>query len=161
MIQISPRQEAKIKNLKKYFTGKPCKYGHISMRNTSTGQCNTCLDNLYKLNKEYFIKKANKWKKENPGKRLKIVKNWKDKNKDYPRIRDHRRRARKKNSVGNYTFQQIKDLFKKQKNLCMIMPLALGGSNDIKNLQLLCPTCNMKKSAKHPVKWAQENGRLL
>lgn len=28
-----------------------------------------------------------------------------------------------------------------------IFPLALGGSNDLVNLQLLCETCNLKKSA--------------
>ena len=30
------------------------------------------------------------------------------------------------------------------------MPLSLGGSNYPDNLQLLCPTCNLSKSATHP-----------
>ena len=42
-----------------------------------------------------------------------------------------------------------------------IQPLALGGSNDKTNLQLLCPTCNLRKGAKPPERWAAENGRLL
>ena len=42
-----------------------------------------------------------------------------------------------------------------------IQPLALGGSNDKANLQLLCPTCNLRKSAKHPVDFMRETGRLL
>lgn len=42
-----------------------------------------------------------------------------------------------------------------------IMPIALGGTNWPSNLQILCPTCNMRKKAKHPIDWAQENGRLL
>jgi len=41
------------------------------------------------------------------------------------------------------------------------MPLSRGGSNDKYNLQLLCPTCNLKKSAKDPIDFAQENGNLL
>lgn len=42
-----------------------------------------------------------------------------------------------------------------------IMPLSLGGSNWPKNLQCLCPSCNMQKHAKHPLDWAKLNGRLL
>lgn len=41
------------------------------------------------------------------------------------------------------------------------MPLIMGGSNDISNIELLCQTCNLKKSAKDPIDWALENGRLL
>jgi len=42
-----------------------------------------------------------------------------------------------------------------------IMPLALGGTNISTNLQLLCPPCNWKKNAKHPVDFMQERGFLL
>jgi 5-methylcytosine-specific restriction endonuclease McrA len=41
------------------------------------------------------------------------------------------------------------------------MPLARGGSNWISNIALACPTCNKRKGAKHPIDWAQQNGRLL
>ncbi len=30
------------KNEKHYFTGRPCKYGHISIRWANTGNCNQC-----------------------------------------------------------------------------------------------------------------------
>jgi 5-methylcytosine-specific restriction endonuclease McrA len=39
---IIPQVEAKEKSLKKYFTGKPCKHGHLSERNTSNGICEQC-----------------------------------------------------------------------------------------------------------------------
>ncbi len=42
-----------------------------------------------------------------------------------------------------------------------IMPLALGGKHEALNVQLLCPTCNVRKQAKHPIRYAQEIGRLL
>lgn len=42
-----------------------------------------------------------------------------------------------------------------------IMPLALGGTNTDDNIQLLCPTCNRSKHAKHPVDFMQQRGFLL
>jgi len=41
------------------------------------------------------------------------------------------------------------------------MPLALGGSNTDGNMQLLRKRCNLRKGAKHPIKFMQENGFLL
>lgn len=39
--------------------------------------------------------------------------------------------------------------------------LADGGTNDIGNIELLCGPCNLRKHAKDPILWAQENGRLI
>lgn len=36
-----------------------------------------------------------------------------------------------------------------------------GGIHGDENLQLLCPACNLKKSNKDPIVWANQNGRLL
>jgi len=76
---------------------------------------------------------------------------------------------------GTHTDEDIKALFAKQGGKCAtcrknirdaydvdhVMPLSKGGSNGPDNLQLLCPTCNRKKSTKRPDEWAQENGRLF
>ena len=35
------------------------------------------------------------------------------------------------------------------------------GTNDIGNIELLCGSCNQRKSAKDEITWANENGRLL
>jgi len=42
-----------------------------------------------------------------------------------------------------------------------ITPLARGGKHEPRNLQLLCPTCNVRKSAKDPIAYMRELGRLL
>ena len=42
-----------------------------------------------------------------------------------------------------------------------VMPLKLGGQHVIENIQLLCPSCNHKKSAMHPDKWAAKLGKLF
>jgi len=42
-----------------------------------------------------------------------------------------------------------------------IVPLARGGAHEPSNIQLLCPTCNVRKSAKHPIDFMQSKGYLL
>ena len=89
------------------------------------------------------------------------------------------RRARKRSAEGSHTSADIRAIFLAQRGLCAncetklfksgkqkyhvdhIMPLSRGGSNWPSNLQCLCPACNLSKNAKDPIKWAQENGRLL
>lgn len=42
-----------------------------------------------------------------------------------------------------------------------IMPIAKGGRHEPRNLQLLCQSCNVRKSAKDPIAYMQQIGRLL
>ena len=42
-----------------------------------------------------------------------------------------------------------------------IKPLSRGGTNQRTNLQLLCPPCNLSKSAKDPIDFMQSRGYLL
>lgn len=41
-MQIISRDEARLQNLKRYFTGEPCKHGHISERKITCGTCVEC-----------------------------------------------------------------------------------------------------------------------
>lgn len=50
-MEVISRKEAIEKGLKMYFTGKPCKYGHIAERRVGNGLCLECSK---KLNKEYY-----------------------------------------------------------------------------------------------------------
>lgn len=88
-----------------------------------------------------------------------------------------RRRARIYLAEGEFTAQDIRDIREAQRNKCAmpwckkslrhgfhidhIMPLALGGSNARRNIQLLCRTCNLRKGFKHPVIFVAENGMLI
>lgn len=42
-----------------------------------------------------------------------------------------------------------------------ITPLARGGEHKARNVQLLCGSCNVRKSAKDPIAYMQQIGRLL
>lgn len=86
-----------------------------------------------------------------------------------------RRRARVRGAGGSYTADQINELNRKQRGRCANcreklgdtfhrdhrVALSKGGRNDIGNIELLCTPCNLRKHAKDPVDWAQENGRLI
>lgn len=41
-IAIIPRKTAISEGLPRYFTGKPCKHGHITERKLSNGECIGC-----------------------------------------------------------------------------------------------------------------------
>lgn len=102
-------------------------------------------------------------------------KKWRKNNPDKHALKERRRRARKKEAGGSHTIDDINRLKVIQNEKCAvcksklgksyhvdhIMPLALGGSNDASNLQLLCPPCNLSKHSKHPVDFMQERGFLL
>lgn len=97
------------------------------------------------------------------------------------RVRDQSvARASKRKSIGlnaegAFTSEQITDLYLKQRGKCANcgaklgeqfhrdhkVALSKGGSNDITNIELLCGGCNTRKHAKDPIRWANENGRLL
>lgn len=103
------------------------------------------------------------------------VKQWQVANPLIVKANKSARRARKRGAGGKHSANQILDLHQKQKFKCAnckrsictqyhvdhIMPIKLGGSDDIRNIQLLCPSCNLEKGCIHPIDWAQDNGRLL
>lgn len=85
------------------------------------------------------------------------------------------RRARKLGAAGVYTSDDIKRLFDLQRGRCAccagsivdryhvdhVYPLSKGGSNESKNIQLLCPECNLRKRAKQPHEFMRELGYLI
>jgi len=97
------------------------------------------------------------------------------------RARDRNRRARLRALGGVLTQWDIQQQFRRQKGKCYychtkihltihgkagyhadhIVPISReGSSNDINNIVLTCPTCNLKKGNKLPHEWPEGN-RLL
>lgn len=106
--------------------------------------------------------------------RLTAVKYYK-KNTDRYRAYVRNRRARIRGSKGVHDAADIDRILQLQRYKCANCrcsiekefhvdhrhPLSLGGDNDVRNLEILCPTCNLSKGAKMPHIFAQEQGRLL
>jgi 5-methylcytosine-specific restriction endonuclease McrA len=105
----------------------------------------------YQANREKFIKKAADYQKTPNGRLIK-------------RAAHLRRRARERNAPGTITAAFLRELYQRQDGKCAccckelngdyhidhIIPLAKGGTNEPHNIQLLTPTCNIKKGARLP-----------
>lgn len=83
------------------------------------------------------------------------------------------RRIWKHRNGGIHTAQEIEQQYERQQGKCYychkrivryhidhIIPLSRGGSNDISNLVLACPSCNLSKGNKLLYEW-RNGGRLL
>lgn len=75
-MQIISRQQAIDQNLPRYFTGEPCKHGHVAERRLSNRTCCECLLLTKRTwSQQPHVKKAdlerlNRFNKDNPHKRL-------------------------------------------------------------------------------------------
>lgn len=140
------------------YCSRSCKHDHMSVTMTGINNPNYKHGKAYERN--FYKETSQRW-----------INNNRDKISLYRSKQRHARRS----AEGKFSIKDIRDMIIKQKHKCAfcfksikkkyhidhIMPIKLGGNNYIDNIQLLCPTCNMRKGAKHPLDWAAENGRLF
>lgn len=182
---IVTRAEAVAIGIKRYFTGKPCRHGHISERFTSTTLCVECNREwsriIRKTNPSKKREKDRKYRNEN---RDKVRENnqkryaiWKKNNPGAACAHARNCRSRRATAKGSHTAADIARIREAQRDRCAnpacriklhgkghvdhIQPLARGGSNWPRNLQLLCEPCNRSKHAKDPIEFMRAHGMLL
>jgi hypothetical protein len=175
MPQKISRGLAQARGLKRFFTGVPCQYGHISERLVSNKACYTCHLGRgaawRERNAEYFQKHNHDyyWNDvENQRKRsLANVKRWYKEN--MPKVRQirKRRRARKSGAIGSHTLAEVQALLVAQEGKCVgcqhditncytedhIYPLVRDGTDYIENIQLMCSFCNDSKGTLTMAEW--------
>ncbi len=123
MKEIS-RDEAKKQNLKRYYTGIPCKHGHISEKTVSEGKCVECRKVYLKINAEKISLKQKIYRKENLEKILLIESNYRknnidkirkkskkfrDENQDKTALKDKKYRENNQEKVAIYQKQYRQD----------------------------------------------------
>ena len=77
---ILSRSEAKAASIPFYFTGKPCKHGHITPRRVDNCGCIKCLKEWRINNREAEKAMGREWRKNNPEKRKVALREWYEKN---------------------------------------------------------------------------------
>ena len=65
---VISRQDAKNLGLTRYYTGVPCKNGHLSERNIANKTCLSCINDRYWKNRDKILAEYEKWRRENPSK---------------------------------------------------------------------------------------------
>lgn len=133
------------------------------------------IKNIVRKRKDEILSEKKEWRKNNKDKLSSYAKEWRKNNHDKTSHYHRVRRAIKRSALGSHSADDVQLLLVMQKNKCAVchisilkgyhvdhvIPLAIGGTNDKWNLQLLCPTCNMSKGAKHPIDFMQGRGMLL
>ncbi len=127
-------------------------------------------ENFILANPDYYLSERYKKSQQKSGKRYydENVEYYREKhrayyrnNKDKYKAANHRRRSRKNQNGGTFSWEDFIEVCAKYGNICLrclklgthltpdhVIPLALGGKNSIDNIQPLCRTCNISKGTK-------------
>ena len=109
-MNILSRKEAKEQGLKYYFTGEPCKHGHLAEKFVSNGTCLVCTrKQAYgwaKENKDKVIENKKRYRKKYKDKEKIAKKLWAQNNKARRTAAQSRREAAKKQRTPTWANEQ-------------------------------------------------------
>lgn len=95
------RRNAKKNNNKHYFTGNPCKHGHVDVRYTSNGKCVSCckveFKTAYTTNKAEILQRNKEYRDNNPDKIREQNRRWVTRNPE--KIKNIQKKWRSNNTI--------------------------------------------------------------
>ena len=153
MTTVISRAEAKRQGLPRYFTGKPCKHGHISERATHNGLCLECkreqARESYAADPEKKIASVDRWRRSNLRKKQVINAQW-----------AAAQRCEAKEELTPHQQWQVAQIYKLCNTLTLqtgivfnvdhYIPVCKGGRQVPENLWVIPAEQNRKKGAKLP-----------
>lgn len=144
-------------------------YKNVRSRDGLAAHCKECLNEttrLWRKNNPGYRSKWSKnpevsaaWYQRNKEHRAEYLRKWASNNRVNRNVSEARRRGLKKDA-GDFSLEEWVELCDTYGNVCLacgrdepltidhVVPLSVGGSNTIDNLQPLCKSCNCKKSTK-------------
>lgn len=173
---VSRNKDKKSEYDKKYKSSPEVKV-RISEMNKALYERN--IDEIKRKKTEYRAKNRERlnsinaqWRADNPDKMYAYRKKWSTENSDKVKAHTVNQKAVRRAAPGKCTKKDLRLIMNQQGGSCNgcgtnlddgyhvdhIVPIAMGGSNWPRNLQMLCPPCNLFKGAKHPLVWADQIG---
>lgn len=161
------------------FDGRECKICHNARSKKWAAdhpeRVKASTEKWHAANPEKLKENIARWRLANPERVRELKAKWRATNPEKRRVMQHNRRARIRTIGGKLSKGLIGKIFALQRGKCPCcgrslgddyhldhkMPLARGGANEDKNMQLLRRECNLQKKAKHPVDFMQSRGFLL
>ena len=143
------RESARNAGYTHYFTGLPCKRGHVAPRQVSDCACVECSKinrrEYWERHKEQERERTRKWRKENR-------ETW---------LASAKKHYRKRAAAGTVTAPLKIKIVASQKGVCAkcreslvdncefdhVIPVASGGLTTFENIEALCIPCHRKKSS--------------
>ena len=180
-IPLNPRQVAREQGLLYYNVIKPCKYGHVAKRRVSDGGCTLCAPikrrKVYLNNREILLERQRLRRLQDPSadKARRRAYQQTEHGKNVKRIAQLNRHSKFRAAEGFFTLIDIENIKTRQENRCSVcnsdlsitgfhidhkIPLSRNGSNWPNNLQLLCPTDNIKKQALTDIEYLHKLGKM-
>ena len=160
---IISRKDAKAQGLKRYFTGKPCKRGHVAERYVGSRACLECQNEHrlkhYYANREAGLEYRREYRENNREKISEYHREWREANRDKVNATNAKRRAAKLQRTPAWADKELIALFYAEAQALTeltgiphevdhIVPLqgeAVSGLHVATNLQVITQEANRSK----------------